>query len=119
MEIKTFLRILSLNMISMGQLINFSAGLKQFIDMRYKRRISFSKKVEKKEVPKMNCELYDEEKAHLATLSFPSIEEASPIFDDESKNLNVMITLDEEGSKSESWDEKDTVSFTYDKENFS
>ena len=118
-EIERFLRILSLNMISMGQLLNLSSGFKLFLDMKYRRRISFSKKVEKKDITR---DSFDESKLppppHIMNLQFP-VEEISPIFKDESKNPNVMITLDEEGSKSDSWDEKDAVVFSMeDEDNF-
>ena len=120
-DIERFLRILSLNMISMGQLLNLSGGLKLFLDMKYRRRISFSKKIEKKEIAR---DSFDESKLppppHIMNLQYP-IEEISPIFKDESKNPNVMVTLDEEGSKSESWDEKDGYAVVFsmeDEDNF-
>ena len=120
-EIERFLRILSLNMISMGQLLNLSGGLKLFLDMKYRRRISFSKKIEKKEIAR---DSFDDSKLppppHIMNLQYP-IEEISPIFKDESKNPNVMVTLDEEGSKSESWDEKDGYAVVFsmeDEDNF-
>lgn len=124
-EIERLLRILSMNMMSMAQLMMVSGGVKLFLDMRYKRRISFSKRIEKKEVP-ANPSYYIDDKMHNidntinVNMKYPDIEEASPMFEEEARNLNVMVTLDEEGSKSDSWSGEDTnaVMFNYDKENF-
>ena len=107
--IETYLRLLTLNMILMAQMFICSGGLKQFLDMRFRRRISFSKKVATKEVSKVDLyELDKNEKKH--DISFQIIEDP----DDDTKIFG------EEGSKSDSWDERSAVSFSYDKEeNFS
>jgi len=115
---KKNLRVVWLALFSYLQLSAISCGLKQFLDMRYKRRISFSKKVQKKELPKVSS--YED--ASEKGLIYPSLVETSPLFDNLSQNPNYIVNMDsvKEGTKSDSWDEKDTISFSYDKEeNFS
>ena len=121
-EMEAFLRMLSLNMISTAQLLILSGGLKLFLDMRYRRRISFSKKIDRREISsKEDCANDIPQFPHpRLDFNFATNEEASPIFKCNSNPMNVIVTLDEEGSKSESWEEKDTdtIKFTYDENNF-
>ena len=122
-EIERLLRILSMNMMSCAQLMMVSGGIKLFLDMRYKRRISFSKKIEKKEVPSSKASYYIQDKDQRidnkinSEMKFPDIEESLPIYEEESRSLKMM-SVEEEGSRSDSWSdhESNTVMFNYDRQ---
>eukprot|EP00092_Neocalanus_flemingeri_P001601 GFUD01001707.1.p1 GENE.GFUD01001707.1~~GFUD01001707.1.p1 ORF type:complete len:256 (-),score=69.23 GFUD01001707.1:110-838(-) len=111
-DINRFLMIIIFNMVLVLQMVNVSGAVKVFVDMGFRRSVSFTKTVEKKEVPAVS--MYAE----------PRRKEGEGVFHDSGmeveqlNNPNVMVTLEEEGSKRDSWETRETVMFSFDEENF-
>jgi hypothetical protein len=123
-EINRSLLIILFNLVLIGQMVNVSAVVRVLVDLRRKRRVSFSGKVERKEVPSVS--MYempppppvfpeDDEEAASTTSSF---EDCVPtvrcsLMD----NPNIAISEEGEGGQvaRESWN---SLKFTFDKDNF-
>ena len=107
-DIQSFLMVITFNMIVILQMINIGGVLKVFVDMGYKRDVSFTKGFNKD--PKAS--IFEEKKRISGVYGEPTSEL------EKLKNPNVMVTLEEEGSKRNSYETRDTVMFTFDEENF-
>merc|ERR1711990_1241184 len=125
-EINRSLLIILLNMLLIFQMVNVSAVVRVMVDMRRKRRVSFSGKVEKKEVPPVSMyELpppppptYSEEEEELMEEgnSSSSFEDIPTVHSSLMENPNVTIADEGTGDVTrESWN---SLKFTLDKENF-
>jgi len=126
-EINRSLLIILLNMLLIFQMVNVSAVVRVMVDMRRKRRVSFSGKVEKKEVPPVSMyELpppppptYSEEEEELMEEgnSSSSFEDIPTVHSSLMENPNITIADEGTGGDvtRESWN---SLKFTLDKENF-
>ena len=127
-EINRSLLIILLNMVLIFQMVNVSAVVRVMVDMRSKRRVSFSRKVERKEVPAVSMyELppppptsplptWPEEEEGDASFKDASFEDPPNIRSSLMDNPNIVIAEEGgEGDVRESWN---SLKFTFDKENF-
>ena len=121
-EINRSLMIILLNMVLIFEMINISAVVRVMVDMRRKRRVSFSGNVEKKEVPPVSMyELpppppcYAEELEEVASSS-SSFEDIPTVHTTLMDNPN--ITIAEEGAEDVARESWNSLKFTFDKENF-
>jgi len=111
-DIHRFLMIIIFNLVLIFQMVNVSGAVKVFVDIGFRANISFTKTVAKKEVQAVS--MYEE----------PKRKNGDGVFGDAGvevellSNPNVMVTLEEEGSKRDSWEARETVMFTFDEENF-
>ena len=112
-EINRFLMIIIFNMMLVLQMVNVSGAFKVFVDMGFRRNVSFTKTVDKTPAPKASkVSMYEEPKRKSGVFGEPGLDVK------QLNNPNVMVTLEEEGSKSDSWETRETVMFTFDEENF-
>ena len=112
-QINRFLMIIIFNMMLVLQMVNVSGAVKVFVDMGFRRNVSFTKTVDKTpatKVPKVS--MYEEPKRKSGVFGEPGLDV------EQLNNPNVMVTLEEEGSKRDSWETRETVMFTFDEENF-
>jgi len=124
-EINRSLLIILLNMLLIFQMVNVSAVVRVMVDMRRKRRVSFSGKVEKKEVPPVSMyELpppppptYSEDEELMEEgNSSSSFEDIPTVHSSLMENPNITIADEGTGDVTrESWN---SLKFTLDKENF-
>ena len=124
-EINRSLLIILLNMLLIFQMVNVSAVVRVMVDMRRKRRVSFSGKVEKKELPPVSMyELpppppptYPEDEELMEEgNSSSSFEDIPTVQSSLMENPNITITDEGTGDVTrESWN---SLKFTLDKENF-
>merc|ERR1712106_756853 len=106
-EINRFLMIIIFNMMLVLQMVNVSGAVKVFVDM------GFTKTVEKQQAPKApKVSMYEEQKRKSGVYGETALEV------EKLNNPNVMVTLEEEGSKRDSWETRETVMFTFDEKNF-
>ena len=111
-DINRFLMIIIFNMVLILQMVNVSGAVKVFVDMGFRKSVSFTKNVEKKEVATVN--MYEEPRRKNGDGVFS----AGGMEVEQLNNPNVLVTLEEEGSKRDSWETRETVMFTFDEENF-
>merc|ERR1711892_112308 len=112
-EINRFLMIIIFNMMLVLQMVNVSGAVKVFVDMGFINNVSFTKTVEKQQAPKApKVSMYKEQKRKSGLYGEVSLEI------EKLNNPNVMVTLEEEGSKRDSWETRETVMFTFDEKNF-
>eukprot|EP00092_Neocalanus_flemingeri_P088456 GFUD01111777.1.p1 GENE.GFUD01111777.1~~GFUD01111777.1.p1 ORF type:complete len:131 (+),score=37.72 GFUD01111777.1:24-395(+) len=107
--IQESIMVISFTIFLILQMVNMSAVLKMFLDMRCKRRVSFSNTVQRKEIPP-RVSLYEEQAR--------KDEEATIIEIPQLQDSKSLITLDEEGDKSGSWDSRNKLVFRHGNENF-
>ena len=105
-EIHRFLNIIVFNLVLVVQIVSVSAALKLFIDLGYKRRVSFSKRTEKSEVAVTAATLYQERSDRLG--SFSDGKEPPATIQEEEE--------EEEAPRRDSWEERETVMFRFDDE---
>merc|ERR1712032_53045 len=120
-EINRSLLIILLNL----QMVNVSAVVRVMVDMRRKRRVSFSGKVEKKEVPSVSMyempppppPTYSEDEELMEEgNSSSSFEDIPTVHSSLMENPNITIADEGTGDVTrESWN---SLKFTLDKENF-
>eukprot|EP00090_Calanus_glacialis_P007594 TRINITY_DN16030_c0_g1_i2.p1 TRINITY_DN16030_c0_g1~~TRINITY_DN16030_c0_g1_i2.p1 ORF type:complete len:255 (+),score=88.09 TRINITY_DN16030_c0_g1_i2:34-765(+) len=112
-EINRFLMIIIFNMMLVLQMVNVSGAFKVFVDMGFRRNVSFTKTVDKTPAPKASkVSMYEEPKRKSGVFGEPGLDV------EQLNNPNVMVTLEEEGSKRDSCETRETVMFTFDQENF-
>ena len=124
-EINRSLLIILLNMLLIFQMVNVSAVVRVMVDMRRKRRVSFSGKVEKKEVPSVSMyempppppPTYSEDEELMEEGNSSSSFESIPTVH---SNLmeNPNITIADEGTGDVTRESWNSLKFTLDKENF-
>lgn len=121
-EINRSLMIILLNMVLIFEMINISAVVRVMVDMRRKRRVSFSGNVEKKEVPPVSmyelpppppCYAEELEEVGSSSSSFEDIPTVHTTLMD-----NPNITIAEEGVEDVARESWNSLKFTFDKENF-
>lgn len=141
-EINRSLLIILLNLVLILQMINLSAVVRVLVDMRGKRRVSFSSQVQRKEVPNVNMyempppppptyseDEGEEEEVAVTSSSFESIEEESgDLRSGLLDNPNIVIAMEGQVAR-ESWSsfttfDKETsvqdnsLKFSLDRDNF-
>ena len=108
-DIHQSLMVISLIMVMGLQMMNMSAVVKVFMDMKCRRRVSFSNTVEKKEIPRVSM-FYDEQARkddeHPATVDITQLD---------SSKAYVKLDLEDRGGSTES---RNGLMFTFDSEKF-
>lgn len=99
----------------MGQFWNFSAAIHLFLDMRFKRRVSFSKKVLEKKMSRVDMEEYESKDAYSDFTNLPLNEKSQKFTEDleRSKERKREMRLSMSSNCSE---KEDFVMFSLDDE---
>lgn len=112
-QIQTWIN--AVNLLVIGQIVNFSAAFKLFMDMRFKRRVSFSRKVMEKNVSRIDMEDYESKNAFIDFVSLPVNDKSLKFSEDLEKSKErkreLRISV---GSKCS--DNEDSVMFSFDDE---
>ena len=110
-NINRFLTIIIFNMMLVIQMINVSAVFKIFVDMGFRSNASFTTPRDKS--PGLaKVSMYEEQNNRKSGIF------SENCLEDKLKNPNVMVTLEEDGAKRDSWETRETVMFTFNEENF-
>ena len=107
----------SANLLILGHIVNFAAGVRLFMDMRFKRRVSFSRKVMEKKLSKVDMEEL-EESAYQDFVALPVNEKSQKFAEDLEKCEEKMIDFRFSVGSSKCSDNEDSVMFSFDKNNF-